>query len=142
MLLLRRRHHVVRVRNDRLCGVLARMVVSRGQARGSLREGVACWGGRTGGVVLYGHGDEVAVLTCGHCGNAEGLLRKSTRGSGQVRRRGGEGGGGGGRLPVGLVALERRWDQRVGLGQVWGWRQAEAVRRVGLRRVRGLASGA
>lgn len=58
--LLRRCHHVVRVRHDRW---LARIVpgVVVGGLRGSAGEGLTRG---SGGVVLDGHGDEIAVFAC------------------------------------------------------------------------------
>lgn len=58
--LLWRRHHVVRVgHNGWLARIVPRMVV--GGLRGSTGEGLTRG---SGGVVLDGHGDEIAVFAC------------------------------------------------------------------------------
>lgn len=98
--LLRWCHHVVRVGHY---GWLARIVpgVVVGGLRGAWPTRVGLPGGR--GVILDGHGDEIAVFTGCYRGDAECLGTKSGgRGRGFVS-------GGWGRLTVGVVTavLER-----------------------------------
>lgn len=73
MLLLRWRHDVVRVGHHPLS-----CVVMRGHTWRSLREGFAWRGNGVARVILNGHGNEVAMFTCGHSGYAERLRWQSS----------------------------------------------------------------
>lgn len=106
-MLLRWRHHVVRVGDYRwLARIVPRVVVGRLTRAWPTREGLP-----RGRVILDGHGDEIAVLTGCHCGDAECFRTESGRGRSFVSCRWG-------RLTVGVMTavLERVGEVNVVLG--------------------------
>lgn len=92
--LLRWSHHVVWVGNHRLPWIFSWVVMWRGVHR--LTGGRACW------IILNGDGDEVAMLPCGHCSNAECLLSERAR-----------------RPHVGCRSLARRGPEVIMRGRRW-----------------------
>lgn len=130
VVLLRRRHHVMRMGHNGLTWIVSRVMV-RGRNIARLGEGVAGWSGARG-IVLDGNRDEVAVLPCGDGRDSEGLLSERagwSHVSGRLALRRSEIiVGGRGRLAVGVVSLmsQRRRDKHMGLGQV-RWGHTEAV---------------
>lgn len=107
--LLRWRHHVVRVGHYRwLARIVTGVVVGGLSGAWSARVGLP----RGRGVILDGHSDEIAVFPGRYCGNAECLRTKSgSRGRGFVSCWWG-------RLTVGVVTavLERVGEVNVVLG--------------------------
>ncbi len=124
MWLLWWRHDMMWEGHHWLAGVIARVMVWRRAGRGLWvwLMGGGAWAPR---VIMNGHRDEVAMLTCSHCGNSEGLWGEGPWGGSQIRGRGWKW------MVVGIVALQWGRNERVCFSQVRRRWKPEAIWRVG-----------
>lgn len=119
VVLLRRRHHVMRMSHNRLTWIVSRVMV-RGRSIAGLGKGVTGWSGACG-IILNGNCNEVAVLPSGDGRDAEGLLSERAGWSHVSRRlalwRSEVIVGARGRLAVGVVSgmSQRRRNEHMGL---------------------------